>query len=176
MASVLFEHLVHITYLWHLCYSNTSLYNLSALYMIIFYLLPLMRFLTWVFHLFFSLRYSGPVQAAVMPAYSRCPAFLLLLLVACTVCLTKASRSARGADEDDLIVHTTKGRVRGITLLSGHGKEVDSFLGIPYAKPPIGKYRCVTLYPFHILSHPRFLRTKCVFYIVPFMLKIEVHS
>nr|AHB20142.1 acetylcholinesterase type 1 [Pardosa pseudoannulata] len=76
-----------------------------------------------------------------MPTYSRCPAFLLLLLVACTASLTKASRSARGADGDDLIVHTSKGRVRGATLLSGHGKEVDSFLGIPYAKPPIGKYR-----------------------------------
>ncbi|XP_035208789.1 acetylcholinesterase-like [Stegodyphus dumicola] len=50
-------------------------------------------------------------------------------------------RSTRGADDESLIVHTSKGPVRGVTMLSGHGKEVDAFLGIPYAKPPVGKYR-----------------------------------
>ncbi|XP_018494487.1 LOW QUALITY PROTEIN: acetylcholinesterase-like [Galendromus occidentalis] len=42
---------------------------------------------------------------------------------------------------DPLVVHTTKGPVRGITLQASNGKLVDAFLGIPYAKPPVGKMR-----------------------------------
>lgn len=42
---------------------------------------------------------------------------------------------------DPLIVHTTKGPIRGVTLQAANGKLVDAFLGIPYAKPPLGKLR-----------------------------------
>ena len=43
---------------------------------------------------------------------------------------------------DDLIVSTEKGRLRGIRYyIPALGKAVDAFLGIPFAKPPIGHLR-----------------------------------
>ena len=45
------------------------------------------------------------------------------------------------SSHDRLLVRTTKGLVRGISQTSPTGKEVDAFLGIPYAMPPVGKYR-----------------------------------
>lgn len=42
--------------------------------------------------------------------------------------------------DDPLIVHTTKGKIRGITQKATTGKMVDAWLGIPYAQKPIGKY------------------------------------
>ncbi|XP_008480856.1 acetylcholinesterase-like, partial [Diaphorina citri] len=39
---------------------------------------------------------------------------------------------------DPLVVKTTKGRIRGITLTAPTGKQVDAWLGIPYAQKPIG--------------------------------------
>ena len=44
-------------------------------------------------------------------------------------------------NDDNLMVRTTKGLVRGVTLTSATGKQLDAFFGIPYAKPPVGKYR-----------------------------------
>lgn len=44
-------------------------------------------------------------------------------------------------DDDPLIVTTDKGKVRGVTLTSPTGKKIDAWLGIPYAKPPIGPLR-----------------------------------
>ena len=40
----------------------------------------------------------------------------------------------------DLVVKTNYGRVRGMRE-NVNGKYVDSFLGIPYAKPPVGDLR-----------------------------------
>ncbi|KAI5713636.1 hypothetical protein M8J76_002574 [Diaphorina citri] len=42
---------------------------------------------------------------------------------------------------DPLVVKTTKGRIRGITLTAPTGKQVDAWLGIPYAQKPIGNLR-----------------------------------
>lgn len=42
---------------------------------------------------------------------------------------------------DRPLVATTKGLVRGVTQKTVTGKFVDTFLGIPFAQPPIGKYR-----------------------------------
>lgn len=42
---------------------------------------------------------------------------------------------------DPLLIKTTKGFVRGVTQTTPTGKTVDAFLGIPYAMPPVGKYR-----------------------------------
>lgn len=42
---------------------------------------------------------------------------------------------------DRPVVATRKGLIRGITQKASTGKFVDAFLGIPYAQPPIGKYR-----------------------------------
>ncbi|KAK3925052.1 Acetylcholinesterase [Frankliniella fusca] len=44
-------------------------------------------------------------------------------------------------DHDPLVVMTKKGRVRGVTLRAATGKEVDAWLGIPYAQKPIGPLR-----------------------------------
>lgn len=41
----------------------------------------------------------------------------------------------------DLIVDTNYGQVLGTTDISRNGREFFSFLGIPYAKPPIGNLR-----------------------------------
>uniref|UniRef100_A0A8D8R9Y7 Acetylcholinesterase n=1 Tax=Cacopsylla melanoneura TaxID=428564 RepID=A0A8D8R9Y7_9HEMI len=42
---------------------------------------------------------------------------------------------------DPLVVRTQKGLIRGITLTSATGKQVDAWLGIPYAQKPIGNLR-----------------------------------
>lgn len=49
-------------------------------------------------------------------------------------------------DDNSLLVRTTKGLVRGQRVQSVTGKWVDQFLSIPYAKPPVGKWR---------FKHPR---------------------
>lgn len=56
---------------------------------------------------------------------------LLLLLSILSVSLTT---------QDDLIVNTRNGKVKGkqLSVLGGH---IRAFLGIPFAKPPIGKLR-----------------------------------
>lgn len=40
--------------------------------------------------------------------------------------------------DDPLVIHTTKGKIRGITQNATTGKLVDAWLGIPYAKKPLG--------------------------------------
>jgi len=42
---------------------------------------------------------------------------------------------------DDLIVNTSKGKIRGVTLKSATNKDVDVWYGIPYAQPPVGDLR-----------------------------------
>lgn len=44
------------------------------------------------------------------------------------------------AVDDDLLITTKNGKVQG-KVLSALGGEVRAFLGIPYAKPPLGKLR-----------------------------------
>lgn len=44
------------------------------------------------------------------------------------------------ATQDELLINTRNGKVRGM-LLSGPGRGVRAFLGIPYGKPPVGKLR-----------------------------------
>ncbi|RZF42987.1 hypothetical protein LSTR_LSTR008116 [Laodelphax striatellus] len=51
------------------------------------------------------------------------------------------SGPGRGRRESPMIIHTTKGRVRGVTLTASTGKQVDAWLGIPYAQKPIGPLR-----------------------------------
>lgn len=42
-------------------------------------------------------------------------------------------------EEDPMVIQTTKGKIRGITLSAATGKLVDAWLGIPYAQKPLGK-------------------------------------
>ena len=58
--------------------------------------------------------------------------FLLLWLHLC-------SRSL-GQPSEDLTISTLNGKVRG-TRLSVLGRDVRAFLGVPYAKPPLGELR-----------------------------------
>lgn len=44
-------------------------------------------------------------------------------------------------DDDPLIVQTKSGKVRGMTVTAVTGKQVDAWLGIPYAQKPIGSLR-----------------------------------
>nr|CAH7718225.1 unnamed protein product [Callosobruchus chinensis] len=46
-----------------------------------------------------------------------------------------------GVQEDPLVVHTKKGKVRGVTIAAATGKKVDAWLGIPYAQKPLGNLR-----------------------------------
>jgi hypothetical protein len=80
------------------------------------------------------------------------------VLIAAVVLGTAASsRHAEGGampmeDEDEMVVQTNKGKVRGITLTSATGKLVDAWLGIPYAQKPIGKHS--------LNDHPSLRRSK----------------
>lgn len=44
-------------------------------------------------------------------------------------------------DESSLDIRTDKGTIRGITEISSTGKKVDSWYGIPFAKPPVNNLR-----------------------------------
>lgn len=66
----------------------------------------------------------------------RRDALLLMLSVILTFLMPSFGR------RDDLIVNTEKGRLRGIRYhLPNMNKAVDAFLGIPFAKPPLGHLR-----------------------------------
>uniref|UniRef100_T1IZ19 acetylcholinesterase n=1 Tax=Strigamia maritima TaxID=126957 RepID=T1IZ19_STRMM len=75
---------------------------------------------------------AGPRRREKLSSYRS-----LLLLV--TIALVNASWTEE--EEDPLLVLTTKGWVRGVTLNAVTGKKVDAWLGIPYAKPPLGYLR-----------------------------------
>lgn len=62
---------------------------------------------------------------------NTCVANLLLLLQILTISF---------ATQEDLVISTTLGKVQG-KLLSVPNGEVRAFLGIPYAKPPVGNLR-----------------------------------
>ena len=46
--------------------------------------------------------------------------------------------------EDRIVVQTKDGKVRGETLRSDLGKEVDVWDRIPYAQPPVGELRLIS--------------------------------
>ena len=43
--------------------------------------------------------------------------------------------------KDQLLVKTSKGLVRGFSMMSPSGKQVDAFFGIPFAQPPLEDLR-----------------------------------
>ncbi|XP_076648871.1 acetylcholinesterase [Halictus rubicundus] len=49
--------------------------------------------------------------------------------------------AALNSNDDPLVVQTRKGKVRGKTMTATTGKEVDAWLGIPYAQKPVGLLR-----------------------------------
>lgn len=42
---------------------------------------------------------------------------------------------------EDVIIHVNSGRVRGYKISTSYGYKYYNFLGIPYAKPPVGNLR-----------------------------------
>ncbi|XP_046823958.1 acetylcholinesterase-like isoform X2 [Vespa crabro] len=53
----------------------------------------------------------------------------------------RAEAFSSNPNDDPLIVQTRKGKVKGKTLTATTGKEVDAWLGIPYAQKPLGPLR-----------------------------------
>ena len=52
------------------------------------------------------------------------------------------SQATRLRDRDDLVIPTHNGRIRGVRVfLPTYDKVVDSYLGIPFAEPPVGHLR-----------------------------------
>ncbi|XP_076311232.1 acetylcholinesterase-like isoform X1 [Tachypleus tridentatus] len=66
--------------------------------------------------------------------------FAILILASLITLTLGRSIPLQGLEETPLI-HTNKGLVRGKTIKTVTGKLVDVYLGISYAKPPVGKYR-----------------------------------
>lgn len=70
---------------------------------------------------------------------------LIIVLIASSAELLDSASSSQldncSSSKDPLIVKTSKGCVRGMHINAPSGKVVDAFLGIKYAKPPIGIYR-----------------------------------
>jgi para-nitrobenzyl esterase len=66
---------------------------------------------------------------------SRLSSRVVRLMFACAVVVVASTCPARAAG-DAPVVHTTKGAVRGVA-----GDDGASFLGIPYAAPPVGSLR-----------------------------------
>ena len=52
-----------------------------------------------------------------------------------------------GDPEEDLVIDTASGQVRGERLVTDTGRELDMWASIPYAEPPLGGLRfvCLTL-------------------------------
>lgn len=66
---------------------------------------------------------------------------VLLLLLSSVVLLSLIIPVCLSQSEADLIVQTRTGRVRGVRLPVPDRSYVTSFLGIPFAEPPLGKRR-----------------------------------
>ncbi|KAI1278412.1 Acetylcholinesterase [Halotydeus destructor] len=67
---------------------------------------------------------------------------VVLLQAKCSWTSSHRSHSRKGRQAaDSPLVTTLKGKVRGIVQTAPSGKQVDAFLGIPFAEPPVGKYR-----------------------------------
>lgn len=51
------------------------------------------------------------------------------------------AESLNSSPDDEMVVRTRKGKVRGTTLTAASGKKVDAWMGIPYAQKPIGEFK-----------------------------------
>ncbi|XP_064456026.1 acetylcholinesterase-like isoform X2 [Ornithodoros turicata] len=71
------------------------------------------------------------------------PGLMLLLMSALATARRDHAHPERHRHRapDPLVVHTSKGAVRGFATTSATGKPVHVFYGIPYAQPPVGAYR-----------------------------------
>ncbi|KAK6043452.1 hypothetical protein COOONC_19043 [Cooperia oncophora] len=64
----------------------------------------------------------------------------LLLLTTLTLALLPGTVDARAILNDDHVVHTALGSIRGVPQ-NFQGERVSAFLGVPYARPPVGVRR-----------------------------------
>ncbi|KAK5978266.1 COesterase domain-containing protein [Trichostrongylus colubriformis] len=64
-------------------------------------------------------------------------ALLLLTTTATLIALLPVLANAHAIVNDDHVVHTALGSIRGVTQ-SFQGERVSAFLGVPFARPPVG--------------------------------------
>ena len=64
-----------------------------------------------------------------------------LILRALVLLLTVAELLVAQSQEDDVTVTLEQGAVKGLRIESVRDEQLVAFLGIPYAKPPVGKLR-----------------------------------
>lgn len=60
------------------------------------------------------------------------------------------------SSEEDLIVQTTCGRLRGVVTERVPGKRIHTFLGVPYAMPPVNDLRFEVMQLTIIIKHTGF--------------------
>ena len=68
---------------------------------------------------------------------------LFLTAVLCSLC---------HADTETVVVKTSLGSVKGYTDQTIHGRRLNGFKGLPYAKPPIGELRFKVTFSFKYIK------------------------
>jgi hypothetical protein len=66
---------------------------------------------------------------------------MALLLPTALLFLIATANPAAAEEEEGPVVQIEQGTVRGLQAVSVRDKEFLAFLGIPYAKPPVGELR-----------------------------------
>lgn len=72
---------------------------------------------------------------------TKCASFSYIISILIVVFQTVQSHQCKICDQSSLDIRTDKGIIRGITEISATGKKVDSWYGVPFAKPPINNLR-----------------------------------
>lgn len=66
---------------------------------------------------------------------------LLVSVILCCVCKISISSTPEKTDDGVTVVTIDQGRLAGALFTSGNGTKYHGYLGIPFAKPPIGELR-----------------------------------
>ena len=66
---------------------------------------------------------------------------MMLLWSVVTMVICKAVTAVSAASDQSVVVTTPYGSLRGVRTPVGSDSNVNSFYGIPYAKPPVGRDR-----------------------------------
>lgn len=73
--------------------------------------------------------------------FGRCTMRGLSLAVALLAAALAGGSAAAGKQAAEPLVQLEKGAVRGTVLRSEAGRDILAFMGVPYARPPVGKHR-----------------------------------
>ncbi len=83
----------------------------------------------------------SPVLPHAAAAWTGTPVAMAAGVVLTVLSLLTSSSPAAGQQAQSVMVEVTQGLVRGTTRLVNGRIPVSTFLGIPYAEPPLGKAR-----------------------------------